>query len=113
MTWMHRFRLRVLGLLVAGALAVIAMVSIPWVPLWPALGVAVAAVALVFNRAASRLDGPTCFACGADLRAQPLGEHGVICPHCGSISDVLPRVAASAKRSPPGAAPSRAPLDRT
>lgn len=89
MTWMHRLRLRVFAILVAATLGVIGVVSIASVPLWPAVGFAVAAVALVVNRVASRLDAPTCLACGADLTAQARGEHGIICPGCGSISDVI------------------------
>jgi predicted RNA-binding Zn-ribbon protein involved in translation (DUF1610 family) len=91
MTWVHKLRLRVFALVVAAALTVLGLASVVTVPIWPVVGVAFAAVALVVNRVASRLDGPTCLACGADLSDQALGEHGVMCPSCGSISDVTAR----------------------
>jgi predicted RNA-binding Zn-ribbon protein involved in translation (DUF1610 family) len=87
MRWMHRLRLRVLALLVAATLAAIGVASAAAWPVWPVLGFAAAAVALVVNRMAARLDGPTCLSCGSDLSRQPTGEYGVICPVCGSISD--------------------------
>lgn len=87
MTWMHRLRLRVLALTVALALAAIGIASAAAWPVWPVLGCAVAAVALVVNRMASRLDHPTCLACGSDLSGQPTGVHGSFCPACGAIND--------------------------
>lgn len=87
MSWMHRLRLRVLALLVAATLAAIGIASAVAWPVWPVLGFAAAAVALVVNQMASRLSQPTCLSCGTDLSRQPAGEHGVICPMCGAISD--------------------------
>jgi hypothetical protein len=89
MHWVQKLRLRVLALLVAGTLAAIGLASAAAIPVWPILGVAVAAVAFVMNRVASRFDSPTCLGCGVDLSGQSRGEHGIICPDCGSISDVL------------------------
>ncbi|MCC6661332.1 MAG: hypothetical protein IT437_10645 [Phycisphaerales bacterium] len=89
MNWVHKLRLRAFALLVAGTLAAIGIASMAALPVWPVLGVAVAVVTLVVNRAASRLDSPTCLSCGASLAAQSRGEHGIICPGCGSISDTL------------------------
>ncbi len=87
MSWMHRLRLRVLALLVAATLAAIGIASAVAWPVWPVLGFAAAAAALVVNRMASRLDESTCLSCGADLTGQPHGQHGVICPACGGISN--------------------------
>ena len=89
MNWVHKLRLRVFALLVAGTLAAIGIASVLSAPVWPVLGVAVAVVTLVVNRVASRLDSATCLSCGSDLASQPRGEHGIICPGCGSISDTL------------------------
>jgi hypothetical protein len=86
MPWLHKLRLRVLALLVAATLAAIGVASAAAWPVWPILGFAAAAAALVVNRMASRLDEPTCLSCGGDLSGQPSGEHGVICPTCGAIS---------------------------
>ncbi|MFM9996350.1 MAG: hypothetical protein ACKVU4_11180 [Phycisphaerales bacterium] len=87
MTWMHRLRLRAFALLVALTLAAIGIASAAALPVWPALGFAVAAVALVVNRMASRLDHPTCLSCGSNLSGQPTGVHGTICPGCGAVND--------------------------
>lgn len=87
MSWMHRLRLRVLALLVACVLAAIAIASAAAWPVWPVLGFAAAAVALVVNRMASRLDESTCLSCGADLTGHPHGQHGVICPSCGGFGN--------------------------
>ena len=87
MSWVHRLRLRALALVVAAALVVIGVVSAAAVPVWPAIGVAVAAVALVVNRIGARLDHPTCLSCGADVSKEPRGQYGVICPNCGGLSD--------------------------
>lgn len=86
MTWLHRIRLRVLGLLVAVGLAVLAAVSWASLPVWPVVGVAFAAVALVVNNMTTRLNQPTCWGCGADLSGHQAGEYGRICPSCGSVT---------------------------
>ena len=51
MHWVHKLRLRVLALLVAGTLAAIGLASMISVPVWPVLGVAVAAFVLRRRRA--------------------------------------------------------------
>lgn len=88
MTWMHKIRLRVLGLLVAIALAAIGAVSLAALPTWPVVGVAVATVALAINSMTSRLSAPVCWGCGDDVAKIPSGEYGVICPKCGSITQL-------------------------
>lgn len=87
MSWVHRLRLRALALVVAAALVVVGIVSVAAVPVWPAIGMAVAAVALVVNRIGARLDDPRCLACGTDVSKEPRGQYGVICPKCGGLSD--------------------------
>ena len=86
MTWMHKIRLRALGLLVAVALAAIGAVSFAALPTWPVIGVAVATVALAINSMASRFSTPVCLGCGESIAKIPSGEYGVICPKCGSIT---------------------------
>jgi hypothetical protein len=34
----------------------------------------------------TRLLHPTCLDCGRDLRGQPVGVAGIICPDCGSVN---------------------------
>lgn len=89
MNWMQRIRLRVLALLVAVALVVIGTVSFAALPLWPVLGVAVAATVFVVSTITSRLSHPTCWSCGADLSGSPAGAYGAACARCGAISQHL------------------------
>ncbi len=89
MTWMHRLRLRVFAVLVAVAIGVIGLVSIASIPVWPAVGMAVAAIALVVNGMTSKLSHSICLGCGASLAGQARGEHGVACPECGLIDCTL------------------------
>lgn len=87
MTWMHKIRLRVLALLLGTALATIATASLTALPVWPVVGVAVAAVALGVNKITARLRQPTCWGCGGDISREPKGGYGTICPDCGSITE--------------------------
>ena len=89
MTWMYRLRLRVFAVLVALAIGVIGLVSIASIPVWPVVGMAVAAMALVVNGMTSKLSHSVCLGCGADLASQARGEHGVACPACGLIDCTL------------------------
>jgi len=86
MTWMHKIRLRVLGLLLGLALAAIATVSFTTWPAWPVIGVAVATLALVVNKMTTRLAQPVCWGCGADISRDTPGQYGVECPNCGSLT---------------------------
>lgn len=85
-TWLHRIRLKVLAMLAAIGLAAGALVSLELLPLWPVVGIAIAAVAVVVDRVTTRLAVPTCLSCGVDLSGQPAGEHGVACHQCGAIN---------------------------
>ena len=87
MTWMHKIRLRVLALLVCVVLAVIGIVSWAALPVWPVVGVAFATVAIVVNGMTSRLSQAVCWGCGEDISKIPSGEYGVICPHCGTLTE--------------------------
>jgi uncharacterized protein YaaW (UPF0174 family) len=83
---MHKIRLRALALLVGTALAAIATASLTAVPVWPVVGVAVAAVAWGLSKMTVRLKGPVCWGCGGDLSREAAGDYGKICPKCGTIT---------------------------
>jgi hypothetical protein len=93
MTWMHKLRLRVLGMALALTLAAIGAVSLAALPVWPVVGVTVAAAALAVNRITSRLSHPTCWGCGESIKNQPESPYGVQCPSCGTITPVGTRLA--------------------
>ena len=84
--WMQKMRLRVLALLVGTALAAVATASFTTMPVWPVVGVAVAAAAWGVSKITSRLKQPTCWGCGGDLSREPAGSYGKICPGCGTIT---------------------------
>ena len=63
------------------------LLSLTTVPAWPIVGVAVAALALVVSRVTSGLTETICLGCGVDLKDLPRGEHGTICPGCGSVNE--------------------------
>lgn len=86
MTLLHRIRLRVLAVLVAVGIVVIAAISWASLPVWPVVGVAFAAVALVVNNMTNRLSQPVCWGCGQDISKQQAGAYGRICPACGSVT---------------------------
>lgn len=84
--WLQKIRLRVLAYALGLILAALAISSALTIPAWPIVGVAVAAVVFVINRTASRLADDTCLGCGRAIADLPIGEHGKICPDCGTIS---------------------------
>jgi hypothetical protein len=86
MTWMHKIRLRVLGLLLGLVLAAIATISLTTVPAWPVIGVAFATLAIAVNKLTTRLSQPTCWGCGTDLASADEGIYGVECPSCGLLT---------------------------
>jgi hypothetical protein len=86
MTWMHKVRLRVFALMLGTLLAAIATASLTTVPVWPVVGVAVAAVAWGISKMTIRLKQPVCWGCGGDLSQQAAGSYGKVCPHCGTIT---------------------------
>jgi hypothetical protein len=86
-SWLHKIRRRVLWIAVGVGLTTLGVISVTTIPAWPVVGLAVATLALVVNQMAAKLSSPTCLGCGNDLKGQPRGEHGTICPHCGSIQE--------------------------
>ena len=89
MSWMHRVRLRVLALIVGVVFTAIGVISFAAMPVWPVIGVAVAAVAVAFSSVTARLTHTVCWGCGKDITSQPLGEYGAACPHCGAVNQPL------------------------
>lgn len=88
MNWLQRLRLKMLAIVGALLLVAFGLVTVVSLPVWAAVGTAVAALALAVNTMASRLDSPTCLDCGTDLTGEPAGLYGVICPGCGAVNQV-------------------------
>ncbi|HZW08923.1 MAG TPA: hypothetical protein VFF69_03390 [Phycisphaerales bacterium] len=88
MIWMSRIRLRVLAFLLGIVLTAIGVLSLTALPALPVVGVAFAAAAMAVNSMTARLKHPTCHGCGEVLRDTASGEYGVVCPSCGSLSQV-------------------------
>lgn len=86
MTWLGKLRLKVFAYLVGLALAVIGVISLTALPALPVVGVAIAAAAVLVNHVATRLSNSTCLGCGQSIAKLPSGEHGTICPTCGTLS---------------------------
>lgn len=80
-------RVRVKAFSVVAGIAIAAAAVIMWTPIgWvPVVGVATVAALMVVNRVGHRLTAPVCYNCGKDLRGLPDGEHGILCPGCGSL----------------------------
>ena len=85
-TWIRGIKFRALAWLVAILLATIATIVFAGIPAWPAVGFAVAAACVSVGKLTNRLLHPTCLDCGRDLRGQPIGVAGIICPDCGSVN---------------------------
>lgn len=85
MSWLARLRVRVLALVIGGVLAALGVLSLTTFPAWGVWGVTVAAVAMAVHRVANKLSEPTCLGCGENIAKVPQGEHGAVCPHCGTI----------------------------
>ena len=87
MTWLHRLRLRVFGVLVGAVLAVGGAVSVASLPVVPVVGVTLLTVAAVVNGMTARLAEPMCHSCGAELaEGSEAGVYGVVCERCGAIN---------------------------
>jgi DNA-directed RNA polymerase subunit RPC12/RpoP len=82
----EKVRLRVLWV-VAGVLATtVGVIAWTTLPAWPVLGMAVATCVLAVNSLSSKLRSGACLGCGYSIANLPHGEHGVICPECGSVT---------------------------
>ncbi len=105
-TWMHKLRLKSFAVVIGVGLTALTLLSLTTIPAWPVVGVAVAAVALYINSAASRLSQDVCLGCGANIAEEPRGEHGVACPGCGAINDrpTLARGGTGESGQPPASA---------
>ncbi len=81
-------------LVIAIMLAAVGAISIGpgWLAL-PLVGMAVAAVTVAVTRMTGRLSQSVCLTCGEDLRDRGEGEHGLICPACGSVNQQGPGAA--------------------
>src|SRR5262245_25131557 len=90
LAYFSRLRLRALALLLGIALASVATVALAGVSWVPVVVGAVAAVAVSLSQAAHRLSRPTCLECGVDLSKEPVGAHGIVCRHCGAVSQPQP-----------------------
>jgi Zn finger protein HypA/HybF involved in hydrogenase expression len=87
MSWRSRLRLHALVVAIGVPLAVLSAIAVS--PAWlmlPLVGMGVAAVTMTFSKIGQRLNEPTCWTCGHDLKAEPGTEHGVVCPECGSLN---------------------------
>ncbi len=99
--WFRKLRLRALAILVGGTLTALAIASFLSLPAWPVIGVAVATVAVVISKMASKLSQPLCLTCGANLADQRSSDHGVICPGCGTLNDRMTLEGLRAMRDSP------------
>ena len=84
--YLHKLRLRALGVLVGLGLAVFGIISMTTAPAWPVVVGAVAVAALVVNKVAAQLSRTVCIGCGQKIDAEPVGQYGVVCPNCGTVS---------------------------
>ncbi|MBX3385087.1 MAG: hypothetical protein KF768_00790 [Phycisphaeraceae bacterium] len=87
--WLRRIKLRALGALLCAVLLVFTLTAFS-LPMWPVIGVTVAAVAVTMHKMTHRLAGQACLSCGKDLTGEPIGLHGVICPECGAVAHPSP-----------------------
>lgn len=82
-------KLKALGAVLCAVILVFTLTAFS-VPLWPVIGVTVAAVAVTVHKMTHRLAGQACLSCGKDLVDEPVGIHGVICPDCGAVAHPSP-----------------------
>lgn len=85
---MSRIRLRVLAYVLGLTLTAVGLISLAALPAIPVIGVAFAAAAFGVNSLTSRLRMPVCHGCGQVLGDAPAGLYGVVCPHCGSLTQI-------------------------
>lgn len=101
MAWVSRIRLRAIVIVIGIPLAAFGLISLS--PAWlalPVVGVAFAAVTMTMSKLTQRLGESVCWTCGQTLKDLPAGEHGRVCPACGSLNQHNP--AAPARLDTPG-----------
>lgn len=84
--YLHKLRLRAFGVLLGLALAAIGILSMTTAPVWPIVVGAAAVAAITINKVASRLSRTVCIGCGQRIEHEPVGQYGVVCPKCGTVS---------------------------
>ncbi|MEO0512508.1 MAG: hypothetical protein AAF108_06375 [Planctomycetota bacterium] len=85
LSWLHRIRLKALGVALGFAFAALGLLSLWTLPAWSIVGVAVAAVAVAVNTAGRNLGKDSCLNCGQDLAGQPRDTYGTVCKNCGAV----------------------------
>jgi len=91
LTWLGRLRLRLIVFVIGIPLAAFGIITIgpAWLTL-PVVGVALAAVTMTVNKTAGRIIGERCWTCGENIKGEPAGEQGVVCPECGALNQFNP-----------------------
>jgi len=84
--YLHKLRLRAFGIVLGLGLAAFGLVSMTVLPAIPVFVGAVAVAALVVNKVAAQLSNTVCIGCGTKIDSEPVGQYGVVCPKCGTIS---------------------------
>lgn len=94
MTWRSKIRFRAIVAVIAIPLAILGAISLGpgWLVALPIVGVVVAAATVAVQKGGARLGMNNCWTCGHDLAQEPPGEHGIVCPSCGSLHQFNPRL---------------------
>ncbi len=94
MTWRAKIRFRALVAVLAIPLAIFTAISFSpgWLVALPIVGVVVAAATVAVQKSGTRLSMSKCWTCGEDLAREEPGEHGIVCPSCGSLYQLNPRL---------------------
>lgn len=82
-------RRRALWVVVVFVVTAVGVITWTAMPMWPVIGVAIAATALVLNTITKDLSQDRCLGCGESIAQQPVGVHGRGCPKCGTINERL------------------------
>lgn len=94
MTWRAKIRFRAIVAVLAIPLAIFTAISLSpgWLVALPIVGVVVAAATVAVQKSGTRLSMSKCWTCGEDLALEEPGEHGIVCPTCGSLHQFNPRL---------------------
>ncbi len=93
MTRLAKLRLRLIIFVIGIPLATFGAISLgpSWLAL-PLVGAAAYALTLTLGRVAGRASQPFCWTCGGDMSAEPVGDHGAVCPSCGTLNTHLAKI---------------------